>query len=364
MTGGGLLLYGANGYTGRLILETAVRAGLRPVIAGRRREAIETLAKSAGVEFRVFPLDDAAAAARALEPFDALLLAAGPFSRTSAAALDACLAARTSYLDITGEVAVFEALFSRSGRAKAAGIAVLPGVGFDVVPTDCLAALLAAALPGADRLTLAFKGFRPSRGTAKTMLEGAGSGGLVRVDGKLVSVPSAWKTREIPFADRTRTAMTVPWGDLATAWRSTGIPNIETYAAASPRAIASARRVRRLGPLLAWTPVRRLVDKVIEARLSGPTAEERDRERSQIWGRVDAPDGRGIEGRITTLEGYAFTAESSVACARRVLAGEVPPGTWTPSQAFGARFVESIRGTACEVPSRVDARKSPSASSV
>ncbi len=347
---GGLLLYGANGYTGRLILETALRAGLRPVIAGRRSEAIEPLARSAGVEFRVCPLDDAAAAAAALEPFDALLLAAGPFSRTSAAAFEACLAARTSYLDITGEVSVFEALFSGGDRAKAAGIAVLPGVGFDVVPTDCLAALLAAELPGADRLTLAFRGFRPSRGTVKTMLEGAGRGGLVRVDGKLVSVPSAWKTREIPFADRSRSAMTVPWGDLATAWRSTGIANIQTYAAASPRAIALARGMSRLGPLLAWTPVRGFLEKVIGARLSGPSAEERDRERSQIWGRVEAPDGRAVEGRITTLEGYAFTAESAVACARRVLAGEVAPGTWTPSQAFGPRFVESIRETSCEVP--------------
>ncbi|MEP6800404.1 MAG: saccharopine dehydrogenase NADP-binding domain-containing protein, partial [Acidobacteriota bacterium] len=140
---GGLLLYGANGYTGRLILDTALREGLRPVLAGRRREVIEPLARSAGLEFLVFPLDDAGTAAAALEPFDALLLAAGPFSRTSAAAFEACLAARTSYLDITGEVSVFEALFSGDDRAKAAGIAVLPGVGFDVVPTDCLAALLA-----------------------------------------------------------------------------------------------------------------------------------------------------------------------------------------------------------------------------
>ncbi|MEO8190025.1 MAG: saccharopine dehydrogenase NADP-binding domain-containing protein [Acidobacteriota bacterium] len=349
---GGVLLYGANGYTGRLILEAASRAGLSAVIAGRRREAIEPLAKSAGVDFRVFSLDDPREAARALEPFDALLLAAGPFSRTSAPALEACLAARTSYLDITGEVAVFEAVFAASERAKAAGIAIVPGVGFDVVPTDCLAALLAARLPGADRLTLAFRGFRPSPGTAKTMLEGAGRGGLVRIGGELVSVPSAWKRRDVPFTDRTRSAMTIPWGDLSTAWRSTGIPNIETYAAASPRAITSARRTRRLAPLLSWAPLRRLAEKLIEARVSGPTADERRRERSQIWGRVDAPDGRAVEGRITTLEGYAFTAESAVACARRVLAGDVGPGTWTPSQAFGASFVESIPGTVCEIPSR------------
>lgn len=355
---GGLLLYGANGYTGRLILETALRAGLRPVIAGRRREAIEPLARYSGVDFRVFDLADRPASSRALEPFDAMLLAAGPFSRTSAPALDACVAARTAYLDITGEVAVFEALFGRSEEAKAAGIPVLPGVGFDVVPTDCLAALLSERLPGADRLTLAFRGFRASPGTAKTMLEGAGSGGLARIGGKLVSVPSAWKTRKIPFADRERTAMTVPWGDLATAWRSTRIPDIETYAAASPRAIAAARLLRRAAPLVAWKPVRRLLEKAIVARVSGPTVEERERERSQIWGRVESSDGRAVEGRITTLEGYAFTAESAVACARRVLKGGVPPGTWTPSQAFGTGFVGEIPGTVIEVPSREE-RASP-----
>ncbi|MCA1581934.1 MAG: saccharopine dehydrogenase NADP-binding domain-containing protein [Acidobacteria bacterium] len=351
---GGLLLYGANGYTGRLILETALRAGLQPVIAGRRREAIEPVARSAGVDFRVFDLADRPASSRALQPFDAMLLAAGPFSRTSSPALDACLAARTAYLDITGEVAVFEALFERSEEAKAAGIAVLPGVGFDVVPTDCLAALLAHLLPDADRLTLAFRGFRPSPGTAKTMLQGAGSGGLVRIGGRLVAVPSAWKTRDIPFADRTRRAMTVPWGDLSTAWRSTGIPNIETYAAASSSAIASARRLRLVAPVLGWGPLRRVIERVIVSRVSGPSVEERSRERYQVWGRAEASGGRAVEGRVTTLEGYDFTAESAVASARRVLAGDVAPGTWTPAQAFGAHFVETIRGTVCEVPSRTE----------
>nr|MDQ6894328.1 saccharopine dehydrogenase NADP-binding domain-containing protein [Acidobacteriota bacterium] len=253
----GLLLYGANGYTGRLILEAALDAGLKPAIAGRRREPIEALAREKDLSYRVFDWSDPPAASRELEGFRVLLLAAGPFSRTSAAALDACLASKTAYLDITGEVAVFEALFARDAEAKAAGIAVLPGVGFDVVPSDCLAALLARELPRAVRLALAFRGFRTSPGTAKTMLEGAGQGSLVRESGRLRRVPRAWKTREVPFRDRTRLAMTIPWGDLATAWRSTGIPNVETYAAASPRAIATARRFGRFAGVLRLGPVRR-----------------------------------------------------------------------------------------------------------
>lgn len=351
MSGGGLLLYGANGYTGRLILEVALREGIPVTIAGRRKEAIEPLASSAGTPHVIFDLADGIAARGAVRPFDVLLLAAGPFSRTSAPALAACLAAKTDYIDITGEIDVFEALFARDGDARAAGISVLPGSGFDVVPTDCLAALLAEALPGADRLTLAFRGFRPSPGTAKTMLEGIRDGGRVRAGGRLLRVPPAWKTREIPFSDRTRSAMTVPWGDLATAWRSTGIGNIETYAAASPRAISTARRIGRFSRLLGLGPLRALLERGIGARVSGPSREERKNELSRIWGRVDAPDGAFVEGRMTTLEGYAFTAESSVACAREVLARRVGPGVWTPSRAFGPHFAESIAGTWLEMPS-------------
>ncbi|HEY6148771.1 MAG TPA: saccharopine dehydrogenase NADP-binding domain-containing protein, partial [Thermoanaerobaculia bacterium] len=342
---------GANGYTGRLILDAALGAGMKTTIAGRNREAIESLARVKNVPFLVFDWSDPAAAARILAPFAALLLAAGPFSQTSARAFDACLAAKTGYLDITGEVAVFEALFARDAEAKAAGIAAIPGTGFDVVPSDCLAALLSAELPGADRLALAFRGFRPSPGTAKTMLEGAGSGGLARENGRLRRVPAAWKTRDVPFRDRTRTAMTIPWGDLATAWRSTGIPNIETYAAASSRAIASARRLGWFTGALRWAPLRRFLERRIGKRVPGPTAEERARERSQLWGRVERADGRFVEGRIETLEGYDFTARSAVACALRVLSGSIAPGVWTPSQAFGAGFIREIAGTTVELPS-------------
>jgi short subunit dehydrogenase-like uncharacterized protein len=345
-----LLLYGANGYTGRLILDAALAAGVALTIAGRRREVIEPLAAQKGVEFRVFNFADRSLAARALESSGALLLAAGPFSRTSSPALQACLASRTAYLDITGEVAVFEALFAKEEDAKRAGIAVLPGAGFDVVPSDCLAALLSSLLPGATRLHLAFRGFRPP-GTAKTMLESMPRGGLVRENGRLRRVPVAWKTREIPFRDRARLAMTVPWGDLATAFRSTGIPNIETYAASSPGAIASARRFRSLAPLLAWRPLRALLDRRIGAGVAGPTPEERARERSQLWGRVEDENGRFVEGRMETLEGYDFTAESAVACARRVLGGELSPGVWTPSKAFGPAFAASLPGTVVEAPS-------------
>ena len=345
----GLLLYGVNGYTGKLILEVALREGLRPVLAGRRAEAVEPIAKAHGLQSLCFGLEDPGIVARLLEPFSALLLAAGPFSKTSGPALDACLRSKTAYLDITGEVDVFEAAFARDADAKKSGIPVLPGTGFDVVPSDCLAKTLSEALPGATSLTLAFRGFKTSAGTMKTMVQSLPKGGLARAGGKLVSVPAAWKTMEVPFPDKPRLAMTIPWGDLSTAFRSTGIPDIEVYMAVSPSAVANARRLRRFAPVLGLGFVQSFLMKRIEKRVKGPTEEERKRERSSLWGRVT--DGeRSVTGTLETLEGYALTAETAVAIARRVLAGDVVPGVHTPSQAFGARFIETIRGSKLTVP--------------
>ena len=344
----GLLLYGANGYTGKLILEVALREGLRPVLGGRRAEAVEPIAKAHGLPSLCFGLEDPGTVARLLEPFSALLLAAGPFSKTSAPALEASLQAKTAYLDITGEVAVFEAAFARDAEAKKAGIPVLPGTGFDVVPSDCLARALSEALPGAETLALAFRGFKPSAGTMKTMVEGAHKGGLVRKGGKLVVVPSAWKTMEVPLPNP-RLAMTIPWGDLSTSWRSTGIPDIEVYMAVPPSAVANARRMRRLAPILGLPFVQAFLMKRIEKSVKGPTAEDRERECSFLWGRVTKGAG-SVTGTLETLEGYTLTAETSVAIAKRVLAGEVAPGVHTPSQAFGSRFIETIRGSKLVIP--------------
>jgi short subunit dehydrogenase-like uncharacterized protein len=226
---------------------------------------------------------------------------------------------------------------------------VLPGTGFDVVPSDCLAKALSEALPNAATLTLAFRGFKSSAGTMKTMLEGIPKGGLIRVDGKLTRVLAAWKTMEVPLGDGPRLAMTIPWGDLSTAFRSTGIPNIEVYMAVPPSAVASARRMRRFARVFGLAPVQSFLKKRVERNVKGPTAEERARERSYLWGRVTKGESV-VTGTLETLEGYALTAETAVAIAKRVLAGDVAPGVHTPSQAFGARFIEGIRGSRLTVP--------------
>src|SRR3954470_17546395 len=249
------LIYGANGYTGRLVAELAKQRGQAPVLAGRSADKVRPLAQELGLPWRAFDLGHPD-----LHDVQLVLHCAGPFSATSRPMVDACLAARAHYLDITGEVEVFESVLARDAEARARGIVLLPGTGFDVVPSDCLAALLHRTLPSATRLELAFAPLgRSSPGTMKTAIEALPRGGLVRRGGKLVRVAPAYEVREIPFADKRRMAMTIPWGDLATAFRSTRIPDISVFVAARPAAIRAARWTRWTGPLLGLPPVQRFL---------------------------------------------------------------------------------------------------------
>jgi len=330
------MIYGANGYTGELIAREAVRRGQRPILAGRRAEPVRALANELGCPWRVFDL-----ARPELEGVRAVLHCAGPFSHTSAPMVRACLDARVHYLDITGEISVFEAVFRRDAEAQERGIVLLPGVGFDVVPTDCLAAALHAKLPDATELWLAFSSSGSvSRGTLKTMIEGAGLGSAIRKDGRITRVPQAWDAREIPFPSRPRFAMTIPWGDISTAYRTTGIPNIRVYSAASPKSVRNLRRVRPLLPALRLKPVQRLATAWANRR-TGPSEEERMRARTELWGRV--ANARGEEVTMTNIvdEGYTFTVKSSIAAVERVLTSALR-GALTPALAFGANFVDDI----------------------
>lgn len=338
------MIYGANGYTGRLAAEEAVRRGLTPVLAGRRREPVEALAEKLGLTARVFDLDDPHALAAALKDMDLVLHCAGPFSTTSAPMVAACLVDGSHYLDITGEIEVFRACHERDAAARSAGIAVIPGVGFDVVPTDCLSAMLARRLPEATSLQLAFEAAGgPSPGTAKTSVEGMTRGGMVRRDGKLETVPLAWKAMDIPFADGPRCGVTIPWGDVYTAYVSTGIPDVEVYLSVPPSTVKRLRRMRLLRPLLAIGPVKRwLINRA--GRTRGPDAERRAGSGCRIWGRVTAPDGRTVEGEMHTPNGYELTVDTSLSIVARLLETPPSPGYHTPSQLFGAEYVLGLDG--------------------
>jgi short subunit dehydrogenase-like uncharacterized protein len=343
------LLYGANGYTGELIARMALERGLRPQLAGRDAAKIEPIAKELGLEHVSFALDDKPAMDAALKSARVVLHCAGPFSRTSGPMADACLRTRTHYMDITGEIAVFESLAARRAEAEAAGVMLLPGVGFDVVPSDCLAAHLKRRLPSATALALAIQGLgRISHGTATTMVENINRGGLVRRDGRLTPVPAAWKTREVDFGRGPTSATTIPWGDVATAFYSTGIPNIEVFAAIPSSMRMMMKASRPLGPLLASAPVQRFLKNRIKAQPAGPSDAERKRGASFVWGEVSDTEGRQKRSLLRGPEGYTMTALTALAIVERVLAGVAPAGFQTPSLAYGADFILSIEGVARE----------------
>ena len=346
-----LLVYGANGYTGELVARRAADAGVPIVLAGRNEPAVAALAAELGRDHRGFALDDAAALDRALSGITVVLNCAGPFSRTAAPLVAACLRARAHYLDITGEVAVLEALAGRDAEARAAGITVLPGAGFDVVPSDCLAAHVARRLPAATHLALAFSaGTRMSRGTALTTIENAHRGGLVRRAGQLVRVPSGWRSRRIDFGPElgARTAITIPWGDVATAYHTTGIADIEVYVAV-PRAVrAGLRAARVLGPLLASAAVKRLLEARVRRGPAGPTTAERAARASHLWAEARDAAGHAAVARLRTPESYELTSMTALDLAARALRGELPAGFQTPARACGPDYVLQFPGVTRE----------------
>ncbi len=340
------MIYGANGYTGRLIAHEAARRGLRPILAGRKREKIEAMAAELDCPSKVFSLRSIRETASCLPEAVAVLNCAGPFSQTAETMMEACLRAGVHYLDITGEIGVIELAAKLDARAKTAGICLLPAVGFDVVPTDCLAARLAQKLPSATHLELAFWSTDGlSRGTARTVWKYAGEGGCIRIDGRLTRVPHARTIVEIPFRDRRRKATTIPWGDVASAFYTTGIPNIEVFVAPPPFLLHALRLLRRLSPLARFTPIRQLADWSIRGLVRGPSERQRHVSQAQFWGRVSDASGRNVQATLATPGGYALTIETALAAVRRVLDEGAPEGFSTPAKAFGADFILEQPGT-------------------
>ena len=341
------VIYGANGYTGALTAREAVARGLRPILAGRNAGALAALAGELGLDYRVVALDDPTGEDNLLDGVTAVLHCAGPFVFTSQPMADACLRNGVHYLDITGEIGVYEALAARDAEAKAAGVMLLPGVGFDIVPSDCLAAHLKRRLPSATHLTLALRALGGvSQGTALTGLEAIarGDGGMVRRAGKLTPVPSAWKTRAIDFGRGPRSAVTIPWGDVAAAWYSTGIPNVEVYMAFPESMITAMKVSRYLGWLFAVPGVKALAANRIRSGAPGPSDDARAQGVSLLWGRVEDDAGNAAETRMQTPEGYTLTVLVSLLIVEKVLAGAVKPGFQTPSLAFGPDLVMEIEG--------------------
>ena len=341
------LLYGANGYTGQLITELAVSYGLQPILAGRSEGAIRSMAEQYNLPYRIADLNNREALQKALEGVSLVLHAAGPFKYTAKPMIAACLANGVHYTDITGEIEVFEMAKQYGEGAKEAGVMVMPGVGYDVVLTDCLALFLKQQLWDAYKLKLAFAtlGGRVSHGTASTLIEGLGEAGAVREHGVIVRKPVGHKGMWVNFGSKNLFTMTIPWGDVSTAFYTTGIPNIECYAAA-PRLVYYLMKLQKVfNPLLRIEAVRTFFKKRIKNRPAGPSAAERKNSKSLIWGEVLNKNGERVKGKLTCADGYTLTAHSSLIIAKKILNGQFKTGYQTPAGAFGADLILEVPGS-------------------
>lgn len=341
------LIYGASGYTGKLIVELSVKKGLKPVLAGRTESKIKPLAEKFGLTYLVFGLDNYDEMLEKLAKFPLILNCAGPFSRTAQKLVEVCLETHTHYLDITGEVDVFERIKLYHREAQEKQIILLPGVGFDVVPTDCMAKYLSLKMPDATHLELAFTsvGGSISHGTVTTMIESIGNSGYVRENKVIVLKPTGYKGKWIDFGRLKQFAITIPWGDISTAYTTTGIPNIETYAGASKAAYLLMKLQFLFNPILRTKMVKNLLQKYVDDKITGPDESHFQNGKSLIYGKVTNQNGETIEARIETLEGYRLTAEASVLITQKVLMLSGISGYQTPAGLFGHELILEMEGS-------------------
>jgi short subunit dehydrogenase-like uncharacterized protein len=341
------LLYGAYGYTGRLIAQQAKDRGHHPVLAGRSAEKLVPLAEKLDLDYIVFDLKDEENILRIIKEFDLVFHAAGPYKYTSSPMLKACLKGKTNYLDITGEIPVLEQNFKYDAQAKENDLVIISGVGFDVVPTDCLAKYVSDKISNPTSLEIGINSTSDlSPGTIKTMLEYSDTGQLVRRDGKLIPLEKRYE-REIRFIGKELTVRPVTWGDLSTAYRTTGIPNITVY---FPR-LKNVPNVLKLSGVSAKEmnsneEAKKKVKSWIEEHIKGPDESIRQTNRCYIWVSVSDDHGRNEQAWLETMESYRFTAIAGVLSVEKVFERQ-PKGVLTPALAFGADFAlevpESIR---------------------
>ncbi len=340
------MIYGANGYTGRLIAEEAALQGFRPILAGRNQKKIKSLAQRLNLAWCCFDLKNPEIISSYLDRIALLLNCAGPFTATSVPLAKACLKSRTDYLDITGEMEVFEYIHSMNEKAREAGVVLCPGAGFDLIPTDCLAGTLKKYLPDANYLALGFDSKGPvSPGTAKTIIEGFKYGGMIRKNGILSAVSLAHKVRKIDFGSGPKMAITISWGDVSTAFYTTGIPNIEVYIALPERAITLMKILRIFPFIISLEPFQILLKKIVDIKIKGPSVQQRKTSRVHLWGEVINSKGDSVQAHLTTANGYDVTVMGALGIVRKLLEKKSFPGVYTPSQLMGISYISNLPGS-------------------
>ncbi|MBB4346984.1 MULTISPECIES: saccharopine dehydrogenase family protein [Rhizobiaceae] len=318
-----LMIYGATGYTGRMVAEHATRAGTPVVLGGRSKKPLADLAAKLGVEYRVFALDDDALIDRSLTDVAVIVNAAGPFLRTAKPMMEASIRNGVHYIDTAAELDSYRLAEQLGAEAVAAGVTLLPGGGGSVAMLGSLAGHAVARVknPRSIRIAMHVAGGM-SRGSAITATENISAETLARVDGELVAVANS--IQKLDFGQGAVDSFQVTLPDLITIWRATGVSNIETFVHVTGGGFPQGD---------------------LSALPDGPTEEERRENRYKAVAEVTDADGVVVRSILDTVNGYSFTAIAVAEAGRRVLNGEARPGFQTPAELFGDGFAETIADT-------------------
>lgn len=339
-----IMIYGATGFTGRLCAHEAVRRNAKVVLAGRSAEKMALIGKQTGLETRVFDLSDTMAIDNALSDITTVLHIAGPFSATARPMVQSCLRTKTNYLDITGEIGVFETHAKLDAEAKRQGIMIMSGVGFDVVPTDCLALYVKQQLPDAIDLVIGVSGMSTmTRGTTKSGIEGIAFGTRVRRNKEIIQSAKP-QLETLDFGQGERPVVGMSWGDVSTAWYSTGIPNISVYFEASKQ----FEMIAKLGKFSRWLLGTALVQKILKGRADkmpeGPTVKQMQEVSMYLVATATNAVGKSFTATMKTPEAYSFTAKLALEIALRTQKNGGQKGFQTPAMVFGSDFVTEFAG--------------------
>lgn len=317
-----LLIYGAAGYTGKIIAARAKELNLDFEIAARQEDKIKVLAKELNVPFHVFNVEDKKGWQKALADKFVLINAAGPFEFTAKQAMNACLRAGVHYLDISAELATYQLAETLDNEAKSAAIQLMSGAGL-FVSYDALAVHLSKLVQEPQELKVGFRhygGF--SKGSIVSSKNIADLGILIRKNGEIIKNPNP-QSKVFSFGDQAVECIPTPLGGIVLSYKSTGIPNIEEFFSLK-------------------LPALDIADLKAENLPDGPSEEERASGRNGLSGEMTGKNGKVVKAYIDAPSGYALTPLSVVAVAGRILNNDFKIGYQSPGSAYGEEILNDI----------------------
>lgn len=341
---GPIVVYGATGYTGKLIAAELAAGGQDFILAGRNKVKLDALTAELGVDVptHAIPTSDSKGLRDLFFGCGAVIACAGPFYLHGEPVLAAAADAGTHYLDTTGEQPfIRKALDEYGPRAAKNGSAVLSGMGFDYVPGDMLSSLTADGMGPLDEIRIAYvTKFQPTRGTMLSALEMIKGNDLEWRDGSLHPAPQSIGRGNFDFgrAGGERFMTRYPAGEHITVPRHVETRRVETMLSADS---VSPAPIARLAPLIARpagvamrTPMKNLVGRLVNRLPEGADPAARA---AATWtvGCEARAGGRTRRGFISGNDVYGITAALLVKGASMAAAGQIKgSGGLAPAQAF------------------------------